>query len=196
MNKKILGIIAASTAVIGSAIIASPADAQTATLPVEITVRPAVFLRTYSGLKFQVSTQDLIGGGSLDQGGSAGNVYDEANTPAGTLVATPPVGTSTDTVFKEVKPLYQLWGGSSSANVKVTASVPTLKSAGTGGIGGGGDDVTMEVVEGGDLPAAMPTTGGPFLGNAKLSFKFLSPTSATAGKTYSGGELTISVVKP
>ena len=54
----------------------------------------------------------------------------------------------------------------------------------------------MSVTEGDDLQAAAPAAGGPFLGNTKLSFEFQTPGNAAAGKTYSGGELTISVVKP
>lgn len=194
MNKKILGIIAASAAAVGSTIIAAPAHAQTANLPVQITVKPGVFLRTYSDLKFVVSTQDLQGGTTVDQ---AAGSYDETTGSLPSLPTTPIPNTPTDTILKTVNPLYQLYGGTTTTTVKINASQPTLMSSGSGGLGGGTDTIAMSVdPSSASVTAAAPASGQPYLGSAKLSFKFSSPTSASAGKTYTGGQLTISVVNP
>jgi hypothetical protein len=194
MNKKILGIIVASAAAVGSAIIASPAHAQTANLPVQITVKPGVFLRTYSDLKFVVSTQDLQGGVSVDQ--TAGS-YDETTGTLPSLPTTPIPNTPTDTILKTVNPLYQLYGGTSTTSVKIAASQATLTGTAPGGLGGASDTITMSVdPSSASVTAPAPSAGNPYLGSAKLSFKFSSPASASAGKTYTGGQLTISVVNP
>jgi hypothetical protein len=195
MNKKILSIIAASAAVMGSAI-AAPAHAQTANLPVQITVKPGIFLRTYSDLKFVVSTQDLQGGASVDQ--MAGS-YDETTGTLPSLPTTPPPNTPTDTIIKTVNPLYQLYGGTSTTSIKIAASQPTLTGAASAGLGGTSDTITMSVDPSSDVSAGSataPSAGNPYLGSAKLSFKFGSPNSATAGRTYTGGQLTISVINP
>ncbi|NJL79364.1 MAG: hypothetical protein HC917_11865 [Richelia sp. SM2_1_7] len=104
--KKILGIFAASAAALGSAMIAAPAHAQSAILPVEVEVTPAIFLRTYSDLKFIVSQQDLQGGTSVDQ---TTGTYDEKAgiTPLSTET---PTGSENLTVTKTV-PVYTKFGG-------------------------------------------------------------------------------------
>lgn len=192
MNKKIAAIIAGSVAALGSAIVAAPAHAQTATLPVTVTVRPAVFLRTYSDLKFVVSQQDLQGGGSVEQALS----YDEtsAGGPQG-LSTTAPTGQATNTVVKTIPQLYQVWGGRASTTVAVNASQGTLTSSTSGTLGGSADTVTMTVSEGASATATTPVGKTFYPGAAKLSFQFSNPATA-AGTVYTGGQLTISVTNP
>lgn len=191
MNKKFLGIIAAGVAAVGSAIVAAPANASKAELPVTIEVKPGVFLRTYESLKFVVNTQDLQGGKSSEQVG----VYDETGAIA-PLPTTVPGVTPTDTVVKPVKGLYQVWGGTATTNVKIMATKATLQTAAAGGIGGGTETAEMSVLKGNDVAAPAPIAGQPFIGDAELQFKFSNANSVTAGRTYTGGQLTISVFNP
>ncbi|MGI8500626.1 MAG: hypothetical protein ACR2LR_05740 [Hassallia sp.] len=189
MKNKVLVILAASAAALSSAIFATPANAQTANLPVEIQVKPGVFLRTYESLKFVVSTQDLLGGSSVEQVGK----YDETTGTITPLPRTVPGGTPTDTVIKTVSPLYQVWGGTGSI-VKIAPTKDTLTSSGGGGLGSA-DTVTMSVLEGNDVTTTATPAGTPFEGTAKLQFKF-SNRNTTAGTSYTGGQLSISVVSP
>jgi len=188
MKNKVLAILAASAAALGSAIFAAPANAQTANLPVEILIKPGVFLRTYESLKFSVSTQDLVGGSSVEQVGK----YDETTGTITPLPRTAPAGTATDTVIKTVSPLYQVWGGTGSI-VKIAPTNNTLTSSGGGGFGS--DTVTMSVLEGNDVTTTVTPAGTPFEGTAKLQFKF-SNRNTTAPASYTGGQLSISVVSP
>lgn len=189
MKNKVLAILAASAAVLGSAIFASPAHAQTANLPVEIEVKPGVFLRTYESLKFSVSTQDLLGGSSVEQIGK----YDETTGIITPLPKTAPTGTATTEVIKTISPLYQVWGGTGSI-VKIAPTKDTLVSLGGGGLGSA-DTVTMTVEEGNDVTTTLTPAGTPFEGTAKLKFKF-SNGNTSAGTSYTGGQLSISVVSP
>ncbi|MEA5593962.1 hypothetical protein [Rivularia sp. UHCC 0363] len=190
--KKILGIFVASAAALGSAMISAPAHAQTATLPVQVEITPAIFLRTYSELRFTVSPQDLRGGRSVDQ--DAGIYNEKAGiTP---LVTTAPSGTSTDTVAKSIPRLYQVWGNNVTAdNIEIAASQPTLTS-GTSGTGfpGSSETVTMSATKGTLTPVSIPGGGGYQEGSATLNFKFANPN--TTSGTYSGGVLTIRVTNP
>ncbi|MEO0842146.1 MAG: hypothetical protein AAF063_24995, partial [Cyanobacteria bacterium J06643_5] len=143
MNKKVLGLLAGTAAVVGSVISAAPVRAQSAILPVELEVTPAIFLRTYSGLKFIVSEQDLQGGNSVDQ---IAGVYDESPTGTITPLSTdPPSQNPTQTVTKTVPVLYQIWGGTGSPTVEVRPTKPTLTTqGGTGGIGTS-TEVSMDI---------------------------------------------------
>ncbi len=201
MNKKVLGLLAASAAVVGSAIFAAPARAQTAVLPVEIEVTPQVFLRTYEGLKFVVSQQDLQGTGSVEQ--QQGNIYDE-KAGTGTLSTDAPDGQSGNgTVQKIVPRLYQLWGNT-GANVEIVASQNTLQDSngatGGGGSFGGGtpstDTVTITQVTKGTEEQKQNANNVQYReGSAAFDFTFSNPSAGSA-TTYTGGEITIRVVNP
>jgi|GEM_PF-4479270 len=188
--KKILGIFAASAAALGSAMIAAPVHAQSALLPVEVEVTPAMFLRTYSDLKFIVSQQDLQGGRSVDQ--DAGSYDEKAGiTPLSTET---PTGTENLTVTKRVPVLYQIWGGS-NADVEVTASKEILKSSTGTGIGGTSTQVTMNV-SGGTLQTMTNGTSQNYK-QASADFTFNFPNANIAqGTKFTGGEITIRVVNP
>ncbi|NJM17394.1 MAG: hypothetical protein HC907_01035 [Richelia sp. SM1_7_0] len=189
--KKILGIFTASVAALGSAMIAAPAHAQSAILPVEVEVTPAIFLRTYSDLKFIVSQQDLQGGTSVDQ---TTGTYDEKAgiTPLSTET---PTGSENLTVTKTVPVLYQIWGGSTNPDVEVTASKDTLKTTTGSGIGGTSTQVTMDV-SGGTLETATNGTNQNYK-QASADFTFNFPNANIAqGTKFTGGEITIRIVNP
>ncbi len=192
--KKILGIFVASAAALGSAMISAPAHAQSAILPVQVEITPAIYLRTYTDLKFIVSAQDLQGGKSVERIGS----YDE-KLGTTTLTTDTPVETPTTTVNKTVPVLYQIWGGSANPDIRVTATKENLRTQGgtTGGIAGGSGTtpVTMAVT-GGTLTSMTNATGVTYK-QAPAEFTFNFPNSNIAQNTvFTGGEVTIQVVTP
>ena len=190
MKTKFLGIIAASAAALGSTMIASPVHAQSAILPVEVEVTPAIFLRTYSDLKFIVSQQDLIGGTSIDQ--TTGS-YDEKQAII-PLPTEAPAGSENLSVTKTVPVLYQVWGGSGNPTVDVSASKTELKTAGGGAIGAS-TTVTMGVT-GGTLQDTTNQSNVPYK-QASADFTFNFPNSSIAeGTTFTGGEVTIRITAP
>ncbi len=194
--KKILGIFVASAAALGSAMIAAPAHAQSAILPVTVEITPAIYLRTYQDLKFIVSAQDLVGGRSVEQIGS----YDEkAGTT--TLPTTTPIETPTQTVTKRVPVLFQIWGGSTNPDIDVNVTKSELRTQGgsTGGITGGSatTPVTMAVTEG--TLTSMTNSASPAVSykQAGADFTFTFPNSNIPQNTvFTGGEVTIQVVTP
>jgi hypothetical protein len=198
MNKKIVAMLAATVAAVGSVIVTAPAHAQTATLPVTVTVQPRLVLRTYSALNFVVNQQDLLGGKSLDQDAGA---YNEAGTTAPLSTTTPGGTAPKDTITKTIPNLYQVWGGGANTTVNIIASTPTLTTSTTAGGGGFGgttppatDTVTMAVTSGNGVKATAPVTGTPFVGGVGLSLKFNSGSTPGASTSYTGGQLTISIV--
>ncbi|MEO1427980.1 MAG: hypothetical protein AAFS12_13780 [Cyanobacteria bacterium J06632_19] len=192
--KKILGIFAASAAALGSAMIsATPVRAQSATLPVEVTVTRAIFLRTYQDLKFVVSQQDLQQGASVEQTGT----YDESASITALSTDLPTGGEKND-VEKTIPQLYQIWGANDSTTVQVEASKPTLTASTAGGVGTSTETVTMSILDGGNgtFTDAQNSAGNPYKeGSVKLNFNFSNP-SAASGTTYTGGELTIRITNP
>ncbi|MEL6457292.1 MAG: hypothetical protein AAFQ91_03420 [Cyanobacteria bacterium J06621_15] len=187
MNKKVLGLLAGTAAVVGSVISAAPVRAQSAILPVELEVTPAIFLRTYSGLKFIVSEQDLQGGNSVDQ---IAGVYDETGTIT-PLSTDPPSQNANTQVVKTVPMLYQIWGGSQSPQIEVTPTQTQLTTQTGGGIGTS-TTVTMGV-SGGTLEQS--TDGNYKKASADFTFDFPSSTIGS-GTTFTGGEVTIRIVTP
>lgn len=191
MNKKILGIIAASAAVMGSAIIATPAHAQVQdpTMDVELEVQPAVYLVTYSKLKFLVNSNDILGSKYLNNAA----VYDEklgtTTLPEGEI---PAAGGTVTAVSKTVTPLYKVFANS-GATVTVATSVAKLQR--TGGGANATDTVSMEV-EAGATQKIDPNKSAFVPGNATLKFTFSGTSAPPAGAIYTGGKLKISVVSP
>ncbi|MBF2065338.1 MAG: hypothetical protein IGS39_13080 [Calothrix sp. C42_A2020_038] len=189
MNKKILGIVAASLATVGSAIMAAPAHAQVATIDVELEVQPSIYLVTYSKLKFLVNSNDILGANFLNNTA----VYDEkagtTTLPPGEL---PALGTTLSPITKQITPLYRVFA-SSGATVRVNASNPTLRRSGTGA--SPTDTVTMEVADGANKTIA-PNLSTFVDGNASLRFTFPGPSAPPVNAMYTGGQLQISVTSP
>ena len=114
MNKKILGIIAASAAVMGTAIAPAPPHPQL-TLPLTDEVQPQIFLSTYKDLKFVVTQKDLAGA-TPDQSVS----YDENGTIKPPSNKRPALGAPVSTITREIDPLYYVWAPDGTAmTVKV-----------------------------------------------------------------------------
>lgn len=181
MKNKVLALLAASAAALGSVILAAPAHAVTADLPVEVKVEPYIYLRTYKSLKFVVTQKDL-GGISSDQTPA----YDESSPI--TLDKTPPAqGTASGTtVPKTVSPLYLIWGAQGgTANVAITASKDTLT-------GPSGKTAKLSITSGATATYSLDPIA-PKSGDVGVNIDF--GNSAAAG-SYTGGMLTISATNP
>ena len=193
--KKILGIFVASAAALGSAMIAAaPVNAQSAILPVQVEITPAIYLRTYQNLKFIVSAQDLQGGRSVERIGS----YDE-KLGTTTLTTDTPTETPTTTVNKRVPVLYQIWGGSANPDIRVTATKENLRTQGgtSGGVAGGSGTTPVTMAVTGGTLTSMTNTAGITYKQAPADFTFNFPNSNIAQNTvFTGGEVTIQVVTP
>lgn len=188
--KKILGIFAASAAALGSAMIAAPVEAQTAILPVQIQVTPAIYLRTFTDLQFIVSQQDLTSGSSVDV---ASGSYIERNGTR--LPITPPNANGTGTVTKKVPVLYQIWNGTPNAQVTVSSTKTELKTETTDDFGQSSTtEVTMAVTDNGFQNAS---DGAPYReGSADFTFTFPENIQLENDATFTGGEIEILVVTP
>ncbi|MBD2607521.1 hypothetical protein H6G81_24085 [Scytonema hofmannii FACHB-248] len=192
MKNKVLAILAASAAVLGSAIFAAPAQAQTATLPVKIQVQPQIYLSTYKDLKFVVDQKDLQGA-APDQSVS----YDEsaAILPPNKVR---PIGATafSGSISRAIDPLYYVWANAgTNVTVKVTATGNTLTR--TTPNPNASDTVTMSV-EAGDTfptPGAGLADSQAIPGKATLKFLFNNGLAPSAG-SYDGGQLAITVATP
>lgn len=181
MNKKIAAIIAGSVAALGSAFAAAPANAQSATLPVTLEVRPALFIRTYQDLKFVVNPNDLTGGSIVKE-----NVTYDEGAGSSPLPTTPRVAGTAGSIVKRIPELYQVWGAADTTRVEVRPSVPTLTN--------GTSTVTMGVSTQ-PTGSLMPGNGDYFSAPVELSFSVPAGNTLRRGN-YTGGELTITVTAP
>ncbi|MBW4479026.1 MAG: hypothetical protein KME54_19745 [Tolypothrix brevis GSE-NOS-MK-07-07A] len=192
MKNKVLVIVAASAAALGSAIFAAPAHAQNATsLPVKIEVQPQIFLSTYSDLKFVVDQKDLVGA-APDQSVA----YDESSPikPPNKVL---PIGTTPfpGSITRAIDPLYYVWASTGTkVTVKISATASTLTRL-TPNVNPG-DTVTMSV-EAGD---SFSTTGTGLSDNqaiaGKATLKFLFNNGTPTAGSYDGGQLAITVSNP
>ena len=196
MNKKILGLLAASAAVVGSAIFATPARAVQQDVDVNLTVDEVLFLRTFETIDLRVSQGEL------------GDAVDKDFNIDGTTDGTALIDTENipdlrdidggDSVTKTIRELYAVWGNGDS-NVTVTV-VPSP----------GGEQLTNGEAGRAEVKANMTVTtrqvtsdrdftdlrdDAPLVvGGVELQFDFVDDTdravSPQAGR-YSGGRLTV-----
>ncbi len=121
MNKKVLGLLAASAAVASTAIFASPARAVKQEVNVNLTVDEVLYLRTFEDVELRVSQSELGGGGSAEESDARGTT-DGSNLLDVTGVT---VGDESDEIFvtKEVKELYAVYSNGDADDIQVQVTV-------------------------------------------------------------------------
>lgn len=196
MNKKILGLIAASVTVFGTAISAAPASANVEqTVDVEVNVAPALFLRTFDRVEINVTAN---GADSSDTttGGPIEGLTAEQLTQAG-----PGSLGEVQSITKEIPVLYAVWGNEGSVNVEVEATTgsDTLELQGVPTVPRGFAKNARISNATATLPA--DTTLNPVdavVGGATVDIEFgnvsttgaFTPSNAFAGQ-YTGGKITV-----
>lgn len=189
MNKKILGVFAATLA-LGSAVFAAPAHATEQEVDVEITVQPAMFLRTFDSVQLNITQADL---GATTTSEAVG--ISDGTTPISREAPSAISSGDRRQAPKSVPELFAVWGN--AGNVRVDVTVPTGGQTLTRPAGGGvstARTATMAVAgvtyltENRTLSPDEPVVGG-----ADLTFDF-SGTNAIAAGTYTGGKLMIRAV--
>jgi hypothetical protein len=139
MNKKVLSLLAASAAVVGSAIFATPARAVQQEVEVNLTVDQVLFLRTFRSIDLKVSQGELSEGAAVDKdfvqandGSTDGTALIDVETPTGVNNIEPG-----QTVTKEVKELYAVWSnGDDVDDGDVTVTITTSPDGDTLSTGG------------------------------------------------------------
>ncbi|BAY85114.1 hypothetical protein NIES267_46120 [Calothrix parasitica NIES-267] len=119
MNKKVLGLLAASAAVVGSAIFATPARAVQQEVEVNLTVDEVLFLRTFETVSLRISQGEL--GGAIDKdfvGTTDGTALIDVEQDTGVEEINPG-----DNVTKEVKELYAVYGNGDVDEDDVSVSI-------------------------------------------------------------------------
>ena len=198
MNKKVLGLLAASAAVIGSAIFATPARAVQQNVEVNLTVDEVLFLRTFSSIDLKVSQGDLSGGDDKDFDGRStdGTLQIDVETPTG--VNDIDGGT---TVTKNVRELYAVWGNGDVDSDDVNITI--RPSAGGDTLTGGSTrDPILAKMSVGDLidterdidDLEEDSEGLLAIGGVQLTFDFEDEDGnsiAPQAGAYTGGSLTV-----
>jgi hypothetical protein len=127
MNKKVLGLLAASAAVASTAIFASPARAVKQEVNVNLTVDEVLYLRTFEDVELRVSQSELGSGGSAEESDARGTT-DGTNLLDVTGVT---VDDESDATFveKDVEELYAVYSNGDADDIKVQVTVdPTGKT--------------------------------------------------------------------
>jgi hypothetical protein len=189
MNRKFIGILAASAAFLGSAIVAAPAKATEAEVGVNITVQPAMFLRTFSTLELNISQGEL---GGTDKGPNIVPVSD-GNTAIDRTAPESFGGGTSGTVIKPVKEIFALWGNSgnkATVNVTVAPQGDVLTRVGTGT---GVKPTAKMTALATNNTKTFDDSGEPLVGGADLTFTFSGTRGASAGR-YEGGKLLVRAV--
>ncbi|BAU08136.1 hypothetical protein [Fischerella sp. NIES-3754] len=196
MKNKILAIAAtAGTAILGSSLFSTPAQALTQTQDVTInyTVPEILYLRTFQTVNMTLDTT-LLGTTLTAQGtGFVGKDYDPTNptvtidpvtgTADVTLEQTSPFG-NLAAIQQNIPELYAVWSNS-NGNVDVNLSSTTLTEAGGQTIGVNSITPTVDNF-------AAPGLDTPQVGGADLD---LDLTNATVMGTYTG-TITVDVSTP
>lgn len=199
MKNKILAIaVAAGSAILGSSLISTPAQAELSVtsdpINVEISVPEVLFLRTFETISLTLNDTDL-GGVTTD---GVGKDFDNVNgTPAGTtdgttaIDQTSPFGTL-DAIEKNVEELYAVWSNNPDGGVNVTFNINDDTLNGTNG----GTATIISVNAYNPDPASAATAPGledPFVGGATIGFDL---SNATQAGLYSGGSITVTATAP
>jgi hypothetical protein len=203
MKNKALVILAASAAALGSAIFAAPANAVQQEVEVQVTIQPALYLRTFKTIKLDITQGDLAkaNGGTLKEsdfmgdegvGGSAVTTGEQLinNIRSGGIGG----GGTADTVTKTVKQLYAVWGNTAagkSVTVTVTPVVKDLLKDGTSTT----EKITLDTITpttGSFTTGAVNSTTTGKVGGIDMTFKL----NGAGEGTYTGGKISVNAVVP
>ncbi|MGD1913511.1 MAG: hypothetical protein ACFB2X_22530 [Rivularia sp. (in: cyanobacteria)] len=117
MNKKVLGLLAASAAVVGSAIFATPARAVKQNVNVNLTVDEVLFLKTFQTVELRVTQGEL----AATQESTVEGTTDGTNQlNLGGVTVNETSGT---TVTKTINELYAVYSNDEDAEVQVRVTV-------------------------------------------------------------------------
>ncbi|GEM_PF-2158814 len=198
MNKKILGLLAASTAVVGNTIFATPARAVTQDVNVRVTVDEVLFLKTFDTVDLRVTQGDLGGAAESTTEGTT-NGTNQLNLSGVTVGQE---STSTE-VIKDVNELYAVYGNAEPEDINVRITVdPTA------------NELTHDTDE--DFTAVMTVESDAFnteartvnddldiegdeplaIGGAQLKFEFRDDGDPSAPKAglYTGGKVVVEAI--
>ncbi|MGB3640233.1 MAG: hypothetical protein WBA39_22050 [Rivularia sp. (in: cyanobacteria)] len=118
MNKKVLGLLAASAAVVGSAIFAAPASAVKQQVNVNLTVDEVLYLKTFDTVELRVSPSELGSAVESEASGTTDgtNLLDVTGVILGDE-------SSLTSVEKEITELYAVYSNGNATDVKVRVTV-------------------------------------------------------------------------
>ncbi|MGB6301701.1 MAG: hypothetical protein WBF90_36730 [Rivularia sp. (in: cyanobacteria)] len=200
MNKKVLGLLAASAAVASTAIFASPARAVKQEVNVNLTVDEVLYLRTFSDVELRVSQSELGNGDSAAESDARGTT-DGTNLLDVTEVS---VGDESDETFvtKEVKELYAVYSNGDADDIKVQVTVdPSGKTL----TNTDDDDFTAEMsvvdddIDSDRIPDDLDYDGGDEakrIGGVELRFDFFDDGDEEAPQAgrYEGGVIVVEAI--
>jgi hypothetical protein len=193
MNKKILGILAASAA-LGSAMIAAPAQAVMEEVNLSVDVQKAIYLKTFADVNLKISPEDFSE--TLQQSEAVGTTDGSATLdpyigpiPAGS-------GTGAGTVSKTVAELFAVSANTNTpVEVKITGpavgvTTGTLSKSPASTNEGLADSIQLAGITAtnvtggtgtvaGNIINGTATPGTPFKGGVTLDFNV--PSSAQGG---------------
>ncbi|MEH2196404.1 MAG: hypothetical protein V7K98_27705 [Nostoc sp.] len=198
MKNKIVAIIAASAAALGSTIFSAPAHAQITTAPsnvnVSVTVPEVLYLRTVTDIDIDILPTELTAA-TLTASGSGyvgGNQAGTADGTAGVDTTSPfYVATGNVSVTKTVPAVFAVWSNSPRGNgVTVTTAIvtPTLNGA-------SGSAITINSVGPITASAAVPGLVTPFSSGVNLGLTLGGNGIAQAG-AYTGGVVSVTATAP
>ena len=187
MKNKVLVILVASAAVLGSTIFVAPANAVEQNVDVNVTIQPTIYLRTFKTVNLQITQGNL---GATEKDYNTVETTDGSNILDRTAPATISKGGNPE-VTKSVKELFAVWSNSGKA-ITVTVK-PVPNDTATGGTilknpAATTKQVTLKTATAtGNFTGTPDEDQKPLIGGADLVFDV---SKATAG-SYSGGQIKV-----
>jgi len=198
MKNKIVAIIAASAAALGSTIFSAPAHAQITTVPsnvgVSVSVPEILYLRTVSTIDVDILPTELTAA-ALTASGTGFVGIDVTGTADGTtgVDTTSPffLAAGNVSVTKSVPAVFAVWSNSPRGNaVTVTTGIVTPDLNGTSG-----SQITINSVTPITSSAAVPGLVTPFSSGVTLGLTLGGNGIAQAG-AYTGGVVSVTAAAP
>ncbi|BAY41187.1 hypothetical protein NIES2111_55790 [Nostoc sp. NIES-2111] len=193
MKSKILAIVAASTAALGSAILSAPAQAQITSAPanvgVSVSVPEVLYLRTVANIDVDIPVSALTSQ-TLDPLGSGFSRTETIGTADGTNgvdIISPFNTTNGDvTASISIPQVFAVWSNSPRGlGVEVAAAIGTATLTGANG-----STITLTSAAASPASAAVPGLVNPFVGGVNLGLTLGGNGISQAGD-YAGGVITI-----